>query len=86
MSNEPKPFTVTMIATHFVYADSATEAEDIVSEALLKLDLVDPRIADTETHWAQAETIEGHHSTIVRDGDALSDYDKYLLEQDLDKK
>lgn len=86
MSNEPKPFTVTMIATHFVYADSATEAVDIVSEALLRLHIIDSHIPDTETHWAQADTLEGHHSTIVRDGDEMSDYDKYLLEQDLNKK
>lgn len=81
-----QPFTVTMTATHFVYAESRAEAECIVSEALLKLHQVDARIPDTETHWAEGMTLSGHYSTIVRDDDEMSDYDARLLELNNDNK
>jgi hypothetical protein len=74
-----KPFTVTMTATFMVYASTPDDAENIVSEALYRMNLIDIRVADTETHWAQAVTVHGHHSTIVRDGESMSDYEAYQL-------
>ena len=73
-------YTVTMTATFFVSAKSSLDAEGIVSEALLHIDQVDKRIVDSETHWFESVIINGHHSTIVHDGDEMSDYDKQIFQ------
>ena len=72
-------YTVTMTGTFFVTANSPRYAESIVSEALLHIDQVDKRILDSETHWFESVIINGHHSTIVHDGDEMSDYDRQML-------
>jgi hypothetical protein len=72
-----KQYTVTMSSTHFVLAESISQAESIVYEALLRLSKVDERVPDSEVDWFHAVTLEdGHYSTIVRDGDEMSDYDR----------
>jgi hypothetical protein len=73
-------YTVTMTGTFFVTAKSSLDAEGIVSEALLHIDQVDKRILDSETHWFESVIINGHHSTIVHDGDEMSDYDKQIFQ------
>ena len=73
-------YTVTMTATFFVYAKSSLDAETIVSEALLRINEVDTQIHDTETHWYDSIVIDGHYSTIVRDNDIMSDYDKQIFQ------
>ena len=73
-------YTVTMTATFFVSAKSSLDAETIVSEALLRINEVDTQIHDTETHWYDSDIMEGHYSTIVRDNDVVSDYDKHVFQ------
>ena len=73
--SDKKPYTVTMTGTYFVFAESESEANDIVSEAILHIDKVDNSIHDSETHWAQAVILQGHYTTIVYDGCDVSDYD-----------
>jgi hypothetical protein len=80
MRNE-KNYTVTMKGTYFVNAKSAQEAERIVEEALYRLSQLDQRVIDTETHWFDAVTLMGgHYTTIVHDGETMSQYDKRLEE------
>lgn len=73
-------YTVTMTGTFFVSAESSVDAEGIVSEALLRINEVDARISDTETHWFDSVIIDGYHSTIVRDDEIMSDYDKQIFQ------
>lgn len=74
--SEKKPYTVTMTGTYFVFAESADDANDIVSEAILRTcELENGGVLDTEVHWAQATVIEGHYSTIDHDNVGMSDYE-----------
>jgi hypothetical protein len=69
-----------MTRTCFVTAKSSVDAEGILSVALVHIDQVDKRILDSETHWFESVIINGHHSTIVHDGDEMSDYDKQIFQ------
>lgn len=74
--SEKKPYTVTMTGTYFVFAESADDANTIVSEALLRVcEIENGNVLDTEVHWAQATVLEGHYSTIDHDNVGMSDYD-----------
>ena len=59
-----KSFTVTMTGTYFVTADNATQANDLVSEALIGNDPQDI-LGGGECHWSSADVKEGHHPTIT---------------------
>lgn len=78
--SDKKPYTVTMTGTYFVFAESESEANDIVSEAILHIDKVDNNICDSETHWAQAVILQGHYTTVDYDECGTSDYDARIAQ------